>query len=71
MAPADERLSGRRLPEYRLPTRPVVGSLVLAALVGLLVVDHAESRPINPFAAPPPVALGSGQAPEGAHCTDF
>jgi len=76
MAHSDDRWTGQRLrdhqsPDHGLPSRPVVGALVLAALVGLLMVDHAESRPINPFAAPPPVALGSGQAPQGAHCTDL
>lgn len=58
-------------PDNKLPSRPIVGTLVLVFLVGLLVVDYAGSRPINPFSAPAPIALGSGQAPEGAHCTDF
>lgn len=71
MEPSDDRQAGGRVRESRLPARSFVGALVLTGLVGLLVVDHAESRPINPFAAPPPVALGSGQAPQGAHCTDL
>jgi hypothetical protein len=35
----------------------------------LLLVDHGQSRPINPYQAPAPVALGSGVAPTAAHCT--
>ena len=58
-------------PDNKLPSRPLVGTLVLVFLAALLLVDSAGSRPINPFTAPPPVALGSGQAPEGAHCTNF
>ena len=30
--------------------------------------DIAASRPLNPFAAPPLFALGSGQSAGGAHC---
>ncbi|MGQ9425247.1 hypothetical protein ACXYTJ_06085 [Gilvimarinus sp. F26214L] len=54
-----------------LPGRPAIGLLTLLLLVLLLVVDASLSTPINPYAAPAPVALGSGQAPEGAHCTDM
>lgn len=71
MVQSEDRQPGVSSRKHRLPARSVVGTLVLAGLVGLLLVDHAESRPINPFAAPPPVALGSGQAPQGAHCTDL
>lgn len=52
-----------------LPGRPIVGTLAITFIVILLVIDTVQSAPINPFAAPPPVALGSGEAPEGAHCT--
>lgn len=52
-----------------LPGRPLVGTLAITFIVILLVIDTVQSAPINPFAAPPPVALGSGEAPEGAHCT--
>ncbi|MEX0617744.1 MAG: hypothetical protein WDZ76_14195 [Pseudohongiellaceae bacterium] len=55
----------------QLPARPVVGLITLAFIGLLLVVDTVESTPIDPFAAPPPVALGSGLAPVGAHCTDL
>lgn len=54
-----------------LPGRPVIGLLTLTFIVLLLLVDASRSTPINPYAAPEPVALGSGQPPEGAHCTDL
>ncbi|MCP5329949.1 MAG: hypothetical protein H7A05_01195 [Pseudomonadales bacterium] len=54
-----------------LPSRPRVAHLTLALLAIILLVDHAQSRPINPYQAPAPVALGSGQAPTAAHCTAF
>ncbi|MDO9319080.1 MAG: hypothetical protein Q7V56_12865 [Gammaproteobacteria bacterium] len=53
----------------QLPGRPVVGMLALGFILVLLIVDNAESTPINPFNAPPLIAVGSGQAPSGAHCT--
>lgn len=50
-------------------SRPQIGTLALA-LVGALVVWDAVSLGLpNPFRSPPPVALGSGAAPTGAHCT--
>lgn len=55
----------------RLPGRPAVGWMSMGFLLLLLLVDHAQSRPINPYQAPPPVALGSGLAPTAAHCTAF
>lgn len=51
------------------PGRTVTGLLTLAMIGLLLTLDAHQSTPINPHAAPPPVALGSGQAPAGAHCT--
>lgn len=54
-----------------LPSRPVVGYAALGFLVVLLVVDYGQAQPINPYQAPPPVALGSGLAPTAAHCTAF
>ncbi|MDO8273731.1 MAG: hypothetical protein Q7U82_17695 [Gammaproteobacteria bacterium] len=53
----------------QLPGRPVVGMLALGFILVLLIVDNADSTPINPFNAPPLIAVGSGQAPSGAHCT--
>ena len=52
-----------------LPGRPLVGSLSMVFVLVLLLVDHRQSRPINPYQAPAPVALGSGVAPTAAHCT--
>jgi hypothetical protein len=42
--------------------------LVGLGLTGVLVLDHVQSQPLNPFTAPPVLALGSGMAPTGAHC---
>ena len=53
----------------KLPGRPLVGSLSMVFVLVLLLVDHGQSRPINPYQAPAPVALGSGVAPTAAHCT--
>lgn len=54
-----------------LPARPSVGYAALTFLLLLLLVDHWHSQPINPYQAPAPIALGSGQAPTAAHCTAF
>jgi hypothetical protein len=41
----------------------------VATLMGALVGwDLATSAPLNPFKAPPVLALGSGQASQGGHC---
>ncbi len=53
------------------PGRTTTGLLTLMLIGLLLVLDSRQSSPINPHAAPPPVALGSGQQPSGAHCTRF
>jgi len=42
--------------------------LVVLGAVGLLALDHAQSLPLNPYTAPPMLALGSGLAATGAHC---
>lgn len=49
----------------RLPV--VIG--LLAAAGALLAFDLATSAPLDPYRAPPLVALGSGQAAGGAHCS--
>lgn len=46
-----------------------VGAVLLVLV--LLLLDYRLADPINPFAAPPPAAYGSGLAPTGAHCTQF
>lgn len=53
------------------PSRKLTAVYALILMIALLIGDLRTSRLINPFAAPPPVALGSGLRPEGAHCTDF
>lgn len=54
-----------------LPTRTRVSTTVAIMLVLLLWIDSRNAEPINPFAAPWPTALGSGEVPEGAHCTNL
>ena len=49
-------------------TRPVVGLLALALVAALIALDTAGTGLPDPFLSPPPVALGSGAAPDGAHC---
>lgn len=49
--------------------RPLVALAVIGLVAGLTALDLVTAAPPDPFDAPPPVALGSGQAPGGAHCT--
>ncbi|MFN4057531.1 MAG: hypothetical protein ACK4HW_05040 [Roseinatronobacter sp.] len=49
--------------------RPFVGALALALLGAVLALDLARAGAPDLFTAPPAFALGSGQAPSGAHCT--
>ncbi|HHX90033.1 MAG TPA: hypothetical protein GX700_09750 [Paracoccus sp.] len=53
----------------RAISRPLVGVLALVLLAGVVIWDAARSGLPQPFEAPAPFALGSGAAPEGAHCT--
>jgi hypothetical protein len=48
--------------------RPFVGLLALAVIATIVVWDMAQTGLPDPFHTPPPVALGSGAAPTGAHC---
>lgn len=50
-------------------SRRAVAGAVLAALGALIAFDLSTSAPLDPFTAPPLLALGSGQATSGAHCT--
>lgn len=50
-------------------SRVAVGGLALAMLCGILALDLVRSGAPDLFTAPPALALGSGQAPSGAHCT--
>ena len=49
--------------------RWTVAALVLGAIGLGIGADLAASEPLNPFRAPPLLALGSGQVAAGAHCT--
>ncbi|WP_417627724.1 hypothetical protein [Pararhodobacter aggregans] len=50
-------------------TRPRVALLAIAALAALVVWDAAAVGLPEPFRFPAAIALGSGTAPSGAHCT--
>ena len=54
----------------KLPTRPTTGLLALLGVLLFVVVDLISAEPIDPYQAPYPTALGSGQVPSGAHCTN-
>ena len=49
--------------------RGTIAAVVVAALALGVGLDIAASEPLNPYRSPPLVALGSGQATSGAHCT--
>jgi len=49
-------------------TRAHVTLLLVLGISGLIVLDQVQSRPLNPYTAPPMLALGSGLAASGAHC---
>lgn len=53
------------------PARTATALIALAALAALVAMDIVRSGTVDPFDAPVPIALGSGQAPSGAHCTDL
>lgn len=52
-----------------VPSRPTVGLIALAALSALILWDAARTGLPDPFRSPATIALGSGAAPSGAHCT--
>ncbi|MGY6705806.1 hypothetical protein [Roseinatronobacter sp.] len=54
---------------FRTMSRPAVGWLALGLVLGILALDLSRSGAPDLFAAPAPFALGSGEAPTGAHCT--
>ena len=49
-------------------TRRATASGVMALLAALLALDVVTSAPLDPFAAPALLALGSGEAASGALC---
>jgi len=57
--------------DQSLPSRVTVAHCCIGFLALLLLLDAWQAVPINPYDAPAPVALGSGVAPEAAHCTNF
>lgn|GEM_PF-326112 len=54
----------------KLPGRPTSGLLALIGVFLFVVMDLINAQPIDPYQAPYPTALGSGQIPSGAHCTN-
>jgi hypothetical protein len=50
-------------------SRPVTSFLALALVGAILALDISRNGAPDLFTAPPAFALGSGAAPEGAHCT--
>ncbi len=51
------------------PGRLGVAGLSLGVITLFLLADLGLSEPLDPFESPSPLALGSGQAPTGAHCS--
>ena len=43
--------------------------LLLIIMGGVFIADMMSSAPLDPYQAPPFFALGSGEAPAGAHCS--
>ena len=56
--------------EKKLPARPTASLLALIGIFLFVVMDLISAEPIDPYQAPYPTALGSGQVPSGAHCTN-
>lgn len=52
-----------------MSARRTVAALIMGALGLGIAIDLAASEPLNPFRSPPLLALGSGQASGGAHCS--
>ncbi|GAB4261925.1 MAG: hypothetical protein Kow0013_06950 [Pararhodobacter sp.] len=51
------------------PSRPTVGLIAVAAALALVLWDAAVTGLPAPHRFPAALALGSGAAPAGAHCT--
>ncbi|MGR3460912.1 MAG: hypothetical protein ACU0AX_14070 [Roseovarius sp.] len=45
-----------------------VAILVGLGILALVVLDRVQSDPLNPYTAPPMLALGSGLPATGGHC---
>lgn len=50
-------------------SRPLVATLALGIVLGILALDLATAGAPDLFTAPSAIALGSGAAPTGAHCS--
>ncbi|TQM92591.1 hypothetical protein [Roseinatronobacter monicus] len=50
-------------------SRPMTGFLALAFVLAIVALDLGATGAPDLFTAPPALALGSGAAPEGAHCS--
>ncbi|ARE81682.1 conserved hypothetical protein [Roseovarius sp. EC-HK134] len=48
--------------------RAHVTGAVLVLIVAIVAFDAGTAEPLNPYTAPPMLALGSGMAAAGAHC---
>ncbi|MCE0505100.1 MULTISPECIES: hypothetical protein [unclassified Roseivivax] len=49
-------------------TRKLTAGLTLAFVLGLLILDQAQSGPVNRFQQPAAIAWGSNESAGGAHC---
>lgn len=52
-----------------MKTRRSIAMLAVAFVTAVIALDLMQSQTPNPFAAPPVLAFGSGQAAGGAHCS--
>lgn len=50
-------------------SRPLTATLAMLLVGGILALDLAVAGAPDLFTAPSAIALGSGAAPEGAHCS--
>ena len=50
-------------------SRPIVATLALGIILGILALDLSTAGAPDLFTAPSAFALGSGAAPTGAHCS--
>lgn len=51
-----------------MATRRLTAFVAIGLIAAVVLADLATSAPLDPFRAPPAIALGSGQATSGAHC---
>ena len=49
-------------------TRKLTATIALVLLFGLIAFDQLQSEPLDPYAQPALIALGSGAAAGGAFC---